>query len=92
MDFIFQTDSIATKVSFAVGAVFLLTTANYLFVAIRNSIALSKFPIANEKWDSEAKKKFTVSAGAILARGAALVSRQSFQDVSFELIFSGGIG
>ena len=61
--------------------VLFVAIANYIFVSIRDSIALSRFPIANEKWDSEAKKKFTESAGEILARGAALVSRQSFQDV-----------
>lgn len=66
-------NSLTAKVGLAIGVVALVAIANHLFTSIRNSRALSKFPIANEKWDAEARKTFTESAADVIARGVALV-------------------
>jgi hypothetical protein len=74
MEALLHTDSFVAKASVAIGVVALVAIATHLFNTIRNAWALSKFPIANEKWDAEAKKKFTASAEEAIARGVALVS------------------
>ena len=73
MEALFHTDSLAAKIGFTIGVVALITIASHFLTAISNARALSKYPIANEKWDAEAKKKFTESASEILDRGVALV-------------------
>jgi hypothetical protein len=37
----------------------------------------ARYPIANEKWDAEAKKQFAVSADSIIKKGVALVGKSS---------------
>lgn len=73
MEALFHTDSLAAKIGFTIGVVALITIASHFLTAISNARALSKYPIANEKWDAEAKKHFTQSAGEVLAKGVALV-------------------
>jgi hypothetical protein len=73
MEALIHSDSLATKIGLTIGVVALLALANHFFTVLSNARALSKYPIANEKWDAEAKKKFTESASEILDRGIALV-------------------
>lgn len=88
MEALIHSDGITAKVGLAIGAILLISVANHLFNEFRASRALSKFPIANEKWDAEAKKKFTESAGEILARGVALVSSLILLSGASELILT----
>jgi hypothetical protein len=43
----------------------------------------ASYPIANEKWDAEAKKQFTVSADSIIKKGLALVCKSSICHCDF---------
>jgi type II secretory pathway component PulF len=70
-----DTDGLPAKLWAAASIVIICAAVSYLFNAIRFSKALAKYPIINEKWDAAAKKRFTESAGAILAEGVAMVSR-----------------
>ena len=73
MEALIHSDSLATKIGLTIGVVAVLALANHLLAVLSNARALSKYPIANAKWDAEAKKKFTESASEILDRGVALV-------------------
>ena len=73
MEALIHSDSLAIKIGLTIGAVALLALANHFFTVLSNARALSKYPIVNEKWDAEAKKKFAECASELLDRGVALV-------------------
>jgi type II secretory pathway component PulF len=72
MSSVFEGEMFA-KLSLAVVVVITFTVVSQLWSNFRYSQAMSKFPMANEKWDAAAKKEFTESGASILAKGVTLV-------------------
>lgn len=72
-----ELEGLLPKLYLAIGIASLSIAAPYLynvFSNLRMLKALSRYPIINEKWDAEAKKKFTESAATIVNDGAKMVS------------------
>lgn len=66
--------SIASKLVLGLVAVAACTFASRLFSSLRVSRILSRYPIANEKWDAEGKQHFNEHADSILKDAVAQVS------------------
>ncbi|KAH6674999.1 cytochrome P450 [Halenospora varia] len=77
-----ELEGLLPKLYLAIGIAALSIAAPYLynvFSNLRMLKALSRYPIINEKWDAEAKKKFTESAATIVNDGAKMAKGQPFR-------------